>query len=141
MKLNLLQNKCIDCEKLIYPRATRCKSCSNSIKQKGVLWTKIQKIRHSRAMKKRRESGIGSQSYSAVHKWIREMCGKPKQCEFDRLHKNRHYEWALIRGNKYEKKVENFMELCIQCHREYDGNMPLNKYLQIKKNKNYVQKT
>jgi hypothetical protein len=31
------------------------------------------------------------------------------------------YEWALLKGKMMERKRENFIQLCMSCHRKYDS--------------------
>ncbi len=73
--------------------------------------------------------------YGAVHMWIRRTFGKANVCEnpkcvYPRKNKSREvtkypkrFEWALIHGQKYEKKRENFISLCKSCHASYDLNL------------------
>ena len=60
-------------------------------------------------------------NYYRVHAWLRWNFTKDNKCGFCGSTSKSKYEWALIKGKNYEKKKENFMELCIACHREYDG--------------------
>lgn len=58
-------------------------------------------------------------SYSTLHDWVRRHKGKPKKCEFcgkteGMLH------WANISG-EYKRDVDDYMSLCVSCHRKYDG--------------------
>lgn len=58
--------------------------------------------------------------YKRVHKWLIRNYKKSRKCAF--CHKTSgKFEWALLKGCSYEKKIENFIELCISCHRQYDG--------------------
>jgi len=61
-------------------------------------------------------------TYHRVHQWIAYHYGKASKCENkDCTFKNpKRYEWALIKGNEYEKNINNFMQLCCSCHRKYD---------------------
>lgn len=59
-------------------------------------------------------------NYNNVHKWLTYNHGKASRCERCKG-KNKRYEYALIRGYKYEKKRENFIELCKPCHALYDN--------------------
>lgn len=60
--------------------------------------------------------------YHAVHDWLRIHHGSADKCSqkgCDGLYGR--YEWALLDGYTYEKKIENFSKMCIPCHRRYDG--------------------
>ncbi len=59
--------------------------------------------------------------YSAIHKWLKNNFGKPNKCEMSSCKKiSDNFEWALKKGKEYEKKRENFIQLCVSCHRIYD---------------------
>jgi hypothetical protein len=63
-----------------------------------------------------------SVGYWGIHKWLIKNYGKATKCSSAKCRKNSiHYEWALIKGKKYERKKENFIELCKSCHSIYDG--------------------
>jgi len=91
--------KCKDCGKVISVNATRCKPCSN---------------------KNRRGNYYISNSYRALHYWIRNHKKKPKLCEA--CHKNKPYEVANISG-KYKRDLNDFKWLCRGCHMLNDGRM------------------
>lgn len=58
-----------------------------------------------------------------LHSWLRTNFGKASKCEnrkCNNIHPYR-YEWALLKGKKYERKRENFWMLCRKCHMYYDG--------------------
>lgn len=62
--------------------------------------------------------------YGRKHEWLTQTYGQPTPCDYCGVEgkQNRHWsvEWALIKGKQYERKRENFMKLCISCHRRYD---------------------
>lgn len=60
-------------------------------------------------------------NYSNTHHWLKYHFGKAKKCERCKGKSQKRYEYALIKGKKYEKKRENFMELCSPCHKIYDN--------------------
>lgn len=71
-------------------------------------------------------SGNGKPTYAAVHLWLHKYHGKANKCDNPKctiLNPYR-YEWALLHGNEYEKKRENFWQLCVKCHRDYDETNP-----------------
>lgn len=60
-------------------------------------------------------------TYSNLHKWVYKKLGKAKECWF--CNENRtdmKYEWANKSGY-YEKDVNDWLRLCIKCHRRYDS--------------------
>lgn len=61
-------------------------------------------------------------NYQKVHSWIRYNYGKANRCENKecKVPSAKRFEWALITGKRYAKKIENFMPLCPSCHRNYD---------------------
>ncbi len=58
--------------------------------------------------------------YDGIHTWLTREFGRGKNCEscgkLAKLH------WAKKQGKKYERKRENFIELCAVCHKNYDMN-------------------
>lgn len=73
-----------------------------------------------------------------VHVWLRKFFIKTRICEHCRLIKEglKGTDWALINGKKYERKRENFKELCRKCHTNYDRNKEfcINGHKMIEKN-------
>lgn len=59
-----------------------------------------------------------------IHLWLRKNFIKKLICEFcgKKEKSGRKIEWAKLKNKKYERKRENFIELCCKCHRNYDGN-------------------
>lgn len=64
----------------------------------------------------------GSQvGLKAMHTWLRYHYGKANHCENpDCLGLSKVFEWAKLKGKKYERKRENFWRLCKKCHVIYD---------------------
>lgn len=60
--------------------------------------------------------------YHGIHQWLRVNYGRANWCESIICNKksNRH-NWCLIRGKKHERKRENYIQLCVSCHRKYDN--------------------
>jgi hypothetical protein len=68
-------------------------------------------------------NGISKEEYNKIHKWIKKVYGKANRCENCEsifVSHTKHYEWAKLKGKKYEQKRENFWQLCKSCHRKYD---------------------
>lgn len=59
---------------------------------------------------------------TVLHRKLRVNLGKAYKCENKecKYESPKRFEWALIKGKKYEVKKENFMMLCPSCHRKYD---------------------
>jgi hypothetical protein len=58
--------------------------------------------------------------YFNVHHWLRGKFGKATQCQF--CGSKLRIEWSKLRHKKYERKKENFWQLCRSCHQKYDHN-------------------
>ena len=63
-----------------------------------------------------------SNSYGAVHNWVRHRFGKPNKCQQcgkigERFH------WANVTG-VYERKREHWKRMCPACHNEFDRGSP-----------------
>lgn len=58
--------------------------------------------------------------YHGIHSWLRKTFGKADKCENNENHKGE-FEYALLKGKKYERKRENFKKLCHSCHAKYDN--------------------
>ncbi len=67
--------------------------------------------------------------YGALHIWIRRNLGEPTKCENCGKEGLSGYKihWANI-DHKYRRVEENWMRLCVKCHRKYDKiNNPISK--------------
>jgi len=62
---------------------------------------------------------INSSTYTAVHQWIVREKGRPKKCEMCGTTEKNRYDWAN-KDHKYARKLEDYMCLCVKCHRKYD---------------------
>ena len=64
--------------------------------------------------------------YCGIHDWLQLNFGKANKCEqcgsFEKV------QWAKLKDKSYERKRENFWQLCSKCHMDYDdtsiGNRP-----------------
>ncbi len=66
--------------------------------------------------------GISRSEYSSIHSWIRKNFGSAQKCEGSNCTgPSKRIEWALLKGKKYERKRENFIQLCKSCHVKYDA--------------------
>ena len=142
MRKSSIIQKCLDCKKEFYVQLCRVKTakyCSCECYQKN--WTgylygvRIKKGQHFSPSTEFRKGHKGDKlenhpqwkgdniGYNGLHTWLRTVFGWPNKCENkDCGHKSMKYEWALIKGKRYERKRENFWQLCVSCHRLYDGN-------------------
>jgi len=60
--------------------------------------------------------------YVSIHQWMKRHYGSANLCDNNDCNGNsKTYEWALIKGKKYEMKRESFMQLCKKCHVAYDN--------------------
>lgn len=96
-----------------------------SIKYKGKRFSKKTEFKKKMIpWNKGRKFGkkIKPKGYSELHTWIRYHFGKAKKCENSKcLNRSKNYQWAKIKNKKYERKRENFTQLCSSCHRFYDN--------------------
>lgn len=59
--------------------------------------------------------------YVNTHKWVRETYGKANECQNVACKGiSKKYEYALKKGAKYERDINNYIKLCKTCHTEYD---------------------
>ena len=94
-------------------------------KLKGRRQSEEAKIKNSEAHSGKKHYGWQgvNASYTAIHLWLVKKYGKANRCENSKCsHLGKRFEWALIKGKKYQRKRENFMQLCSHCHRGYDKN-------------------
>lgn len=63
-----------------------------------------------------------STRYYSVHNWLMKNYGSANKCEnANCTYKNpKRYEYALRKGEQYDKKRKLFIMLCVSCHRRYD---------------------
>jgi hypothetical protein len=59
-----------------------------------------------------------SKNYSTIHSWLIVNFKKDK-CESCGA-TDKKLDWALLKGRKYLRKIENFKPLCRSCHLKYD---------------------
>jgi len=94
-----------------YTLGKKCSVCAKPVKNKntsGYCRTHFGlKLRHTEP------------SYDVLHNWLNYHYKKTGLCSFCKLEKRT--VWALIQGKKYERTIDNFIELCYGCHRVYDN--------------------
>jgi hypothetical protein len=61
-------------------------------------------------------------NYHQVHHWLNRTFGLATHCENKncKCPEAKRFEYALKKGFSYEKNKDNFIMLCISCHRKYD---------------------
>lgn len=59
--------------------------------------------------------------YYALHAWVKRQLGKANQCSNCSSVKN--IQWANA-SHEYKRVVEDWIQLCVFCHREYDRDFP-----------------
>jgi hypothetical protein len=58
--------------------------------------------------------------YFALHQWVYKNKGKPKECSFCKTKEGK-IQWANVSW-EYKRDLNDFMPLCVECHRGYDSN-------------------
>lgn len=63
-------------------------------------------------------------SYEAAHQWVRRWKGKPTHCEQCGAPKTTPWsiQWAN-KDHKYRRVLDDYIALCMKCHREWDKNL------------------
>lgn len=56
--------------------------------------------------------------YYGIHDWLYTNFGKAKKCE--KCGSQKRVQWAKLENKEYERKRENFWQLCSKCHIVYD---------------------
>lgn len=61
-------------------------------------------------------------SYSGLHKWVTSRLGKPDTCEHCEANdlSGNDIQWCNKSG-KYKRDVNDWLRLCVKCHRKYDA--------------------
>lgn len=70
---------------------------------------------------------IEDKNYQKIHRWLKKEFGSACICENKKCkHKSstkihqKYFCWAKLSDKAYEKKRENFIQLCRACHWSYD---------------------
>lgn len=63
-------------------------------------------------------------AYSTLHIWVTRHRGRPRTCEF--CGATEHVHWAN-KSRQYRRDLEDWMSLCVVCHRKYDGTTKLSR--------------
>jgi hypothetical protein len=71
--------------------------------------------------KEKMVAGVTKKLYESVHQWLRCHYGKADRCDNSPCKGvSKKYCYALKKGFKYERKIENFIKMCRSCHIIYD---------------------
>lgn len=74
-----------------------------------------------------------SVGYFGIHDWLYSEYGNASRCENKNCSGDcKTFEWAKRKGVRYMRRRENFIQMCVICHRSYDGTMPINKWVKDK---------
>ncbi len=74
-----------------------------------------------KAVERKNVKNVTRRQYDSIHNWLRYYFGNATQCMSDTCNgKSKRFEWALKPDMIYEKKRENFYQLCRSCHAKQD---------------------
>lgn len=118
MKIDRKKQKCVRC-KIIFAAPHVQRHCSWNCANKNP-WNKGKKLPQYSGENSGVWLGIDA-PYHAIHQWMIRTYGKAKMCESEKCNGLvNSYEWSLLKGKTYQRKRENFWQLCKSCHRKYD---------------------
>lgn len=80
---------------------------------------------------KRRFKNVLYSDYQKIHYWVTKQNGKATQCSVDKTHLSKRYEWAHI-GQEYKYDINDFVLLCLSCHRKNDFSEKSRESLRLK---------
>jgi hypothetical protein len=64
--------------------------------------------------------------YCGIHDWLALQYGKANMCENSWcLGTSNKFQWAKLEEKRYERRRENFIQLCTRCHVRYDKGYPI----------------
>jgi hypothetical protein len=109
---------------------------SNKEKRKGKTWEEIfgfewtQKRKKALCLENKNRIGVmngtwsgDNPTYGALHQWIRKKLGRSMKCEkcgkIETSYKKMH--WAN-RSGKYLRDLNDWIRLCVSCHKIFDNN-------------------
>lgn len=61
-------------------------------------------------------NGVGR---AALHNWVENNLGRPRECKKCGTKNAKQYDWANI-SQKYKRDLADFIRLCRSCHAKYD---------------------
>ena len=68
--------------------------------------------------KKRYNWVEGGNKYNSIHRWVQRWKIKPDHCEMCGV-VGKKYQWANI-DHKYRRVLEDYILMCVPCHKKYD---------------------
>lgn len=76
-----------------------------------------------------------------IHQWIRKHYGGANHCDLcGNNDSNLRYEWANLNKHGYERNINDYIQLCISCHRNFDnGNIDRKMLEKIRINISYAK--
>jgi len=84
----------------------------------GNKWSKKSRERLSKTLIGTKRAWKGDNAGErAMHQWVKKHKGEPKICEFCRKPAK---NWANTNHHIYRRKLDDYIALCISCHRRYD---------------------
>ena len=110
------EKSCLVCGVLFKPTSTYQKYCGNFKEKTGCSYEKYKERNRNRRIKPTKE-------YRNLHYWVEKIKGKASACIF--CGKKENIQWAN-KYHTYQKKIEDYISLCVKCHEIYDKNI-LNK--------------
>lgn len=80
-------------------------------------------------------NGITKQEHQALHGKLKKKFGKADRCEMPdcKSVNPKYFNWALRKGHAYSSNKEDYIKMCISCHRKYDFNEDIRVKLKGKK--------
>jgi len=79
-------------------------------------------------------NGLDKTTHNRLHRQLIKINGKAAKCEAgDCSGKSKIFQWALRKGHSYSNKKEDYIQLCVSCHRKYDFNENIRAKLKAKK--------
>lgn len=88
-----------------------------------------------------KQVSISSYVYYRIHLWVRKKYGKANHCEHCKTNNHKRFEWALKKGFRYSRSINNYIPLCVNCHRKYDITDEFREKCRIRIKNNNVKNT
>lgn len=150
-KEKTMEKTCKHCKKQFIPGKWHDNLCADCLGEYKLAWRikNREKIRlRSREIRRLKRQNIprikkvaNPNSYTAVHRWLKDNHENKQICEMPECEgKSNQYEWSKKIGCAYEKKRENFWRLCKKCHARYDAPEKNIKNLETCSQPNYPKK-
>lgn len=97
-------------------------SCGNN--KKGKKLTKLHRLKIGIGLKNSKVKRILSNDilYSSFHNYIRRNFGAASKCTNSKCPKvSKNYQWANRIGRNLSHEKDDYVELCVSCHKLYDS--------------------